>query len=164
MGTDSLPCKTQIKACATNTLVRLVRCSTESNSTRRITDQFTQSHSMQGLKREKLRIQKNRMIIRDVIEPAQMEQASSTFFVPKRHRTLHFCISYCNLNAGRIQVSYWILRMDECIDSLGEATLFQTCTLTVDNSKSKLLKKVGIKLLLHPIMFIQFYLHAVPIE
>lgn len=61
----------------------------------------------------------------DIIEPAQMEWASP-FFVPQKHGTLHFFVDYHKLDATTIRDSYPIPRMDECINSFGDATIFST--------------------------------------
>eukprot|EP00170_Pyropia_yezoensis_P001204 contig_5367_g1208 len=46
--------------------------------------------------------------------------------VPKKDQTTRFCIDYRRLNLVTKKDSYPIPRMDECIDSLGEATVFTT--------------------------------------
>jgi transposase InsO family protein len=61
-----------------------------------------------------------------VIEPAQSEWASPVVFAPKADGTLRFCVDYRRLNLATIKDSYPIPRMDECIDSLGEARIFST--------------------------------------
>ena len=64
------------------------------------------------------------MIEGDVIEPAQSEWASAIFFAPKKDDTLRFCVDYRKLNASTIADTYPLPRIDECLDSLGDATLF----------------------------------------
>ena len=61
-----------------------------------------------------------------VIEPAQSEWASPVVFAPKADGTLRFCVDYRRLNQATMKDSYPIPRMDECIDSLGEANIFST--------------------------------------
>ena len=68
----------------------------------------------------------DRMKAAGVIEPASTEWASPIVFVPKKDGELRFCIDYRKLNAMTVRDSYPIPRMDECIDSLGDATLFTT--------------------------------------
>jgi len=46
--------------------------------------------------------------------------------VPKKDGTLRFCVDYRPLNAVSKRDSYPLPRMDECIDSLGEAKVFST--------------------------------------
>jgi len=46
--------------------------------------------------------------------------------VPKKDGTLRFCVDYRLLNVVTKKYSYPLARMDECIDSLGEATIFST--------------------------------------
>lgn len=60
------------------------------------------------------------------IEPAQKEWASFVVFVPRKDGSLRFCIEYRWLNEVTIQDSDPIARMDECIDSLSDTTIFST--------------------------------------
>ncbi len=46
--------------------------------------------------------------------------------VPKRDGSARFCVDYRKLNASTIRDAYPIPRMDDCIDSLGEAKIFTT--------------------------------------
>ena len=61
-----------------------------------------------------------------VIEPTISEWASPVLFVPKKDGTLRFCIDYRKLNGMSTRDSYPIPRMDECINSLGDARIFST--------------------------------------
>ena len=47
-------------------------------------------------------------------------------FAPKKDGKLRFCIDYHRLNTLTVKDSYPLPRMDECIDSLGEAKVFST--------------------------------------
>lgn len=66
----------------------------------------------------------------DVTEPAQKELAPTIVFVPKENGTLSFGVDYWKLNAVTIWGSYRVPRMDECFDSLGDATIFSTLDAT----------------------------------
>ena len=66
------------------------------------------------------------MIEADVIEPAQSEWASPVVLVPKKDGTLRFCVDYRKLNAVTVSDTYPLPRIDDCIDSLGNATIFTT--------------------------------------
>ena len=68
----------------------------------------------------------DRMLAAGVIEPSSADWASPVVFVPKKYGTLRFCVDYMKLNAVTRRDSYPLPRMDECIDSLGEATIFST--------------------------------------
>ena len=46
--------------------------------------------------------------------------------VPKKDGTLRFCVDYRLLNVVSKRDSYTLPRMDECIESLGEANVFST--------------------------------------
>jgi len=62
----------------------------------------------------------------DVIEPPLSEWGFPVVLVPKKDGTLRFCVDYRLLNVLNKKDSYLLPRMDECIDSLGEATIFST--------------------------------------
>ena len=61
-----------------------------------------------------------------VIEPSNSEWAAPVLFAPKKDGRLRFCIDYRRLNTITVKDSYPIPRMDECIDSLGDAKVFTT--------------------------------------
>ena len=67
-----------------------------------------------------------RMLQAGVIEPAQSAWASPVVLVPKPDGSLRFCVDYRKLNAVTVKDTYPIPRMDECIDSLGSATIYTT--------------------------------------
>lgn len=58
------------------------------------------------------------------IEVFQSQWALPASLVAKKDDTLHFCVYYRNFNCLGIQDMYLIPHMDECIDSLGNATIF----------------------------------------
>ncbi|CDF37529.1 unnamed protein product [Chondrus crispus] len=72
--------------------------------------------------REKEKTEIDRMLRAGVIEPATAEWASPVVFVRKKEGTMRFCVDYRTLNAVTVRDSYPLLRMDECINSLGDAT------------------------------------------
>ena len=61
-----------------------------------------------------------------VIEPAQSEWASPVVLVLKKDGTIRFCVDFRRLNAATIADTYPLPRMEDCIDSLGDATVFST--------------------------------------
>ena len=78
-----------------------------------------------GLKERELldfEIQKQRKA--GIIEPTVSEWAAPVLFVPKKDGKLRFCIDYRKLNEVTVKDSYPIPRMDDCLDSLGEASVF----------------------------------------
>ncbi|CAN8075729.1 unnamed protein product, partial [Agarophyton chilense] len=64
------------------------------------------------------------MLRAGVIEPAQLPWASPVVLALKADGTWRFCVDYRRLNAVTVRDTYPIPRMDECIDSLGDATVF----------------------------------------
>ena len=76
--------------------------------------------------RELERAEVERQLKDGVIEPAVTEWASPVLFAPKADGTLRFCVDYRRLNEMTLKDSYPIPRMDECIDSLGDAVIFTT--------------------------------------
>ena len=67
-----------------------------------------------------------KMLEHGVIEPAASEWASPIVFVPKKDGTKRFCIDYRKLNAVTKPDAYPLPRIDDCLDSLGEAMVFTT--------------------------------------
>jgi hypothetical protein len=76
--------------------------------------------------REVEREEVDRMLKADVIEPATSEWASPVVLVTKPDGSVRFCVDYRKLNALTVKDSYPSPRMDECLDSLGDATIFST--------------------------------------
>jgi hypothetical protein len=66
------------------------------------------------------------MLAQEVIEPAMCEWASPFVLVPKPKGALRFCVDYRKLNMITVPDTYPLPRMDECIDSLGDANVFTT--------------------------------------
>ena len=67
-----------------------------------------------------------RMLQAKVIEPTTSEWASPIVLVAKPDGSTRFCVDYRRLNAITVRDSYPLPRMDECIDSLGDANIFTT--------------------------------------
>ena len=61
-----------------------------------------------------------------VIKPTYSEWVAPVLFVPKKDEKFRFCVDYRMLNTMIVKDTYPIPRMDECIDSLGEAQYFTT--------------------------------------
>jgi RNase H-like domain found in reverse transcriptase/Reverse transcriptase (RNA-dependent DNA polymerase) len=67
-----------------------------------------------------------RMKKQSVIEEAEGEWASPVVLIPKPDGTVRFCVDYRRLNAITKRDVYPLPRMDDCLDSLGGATVFST--------------------------------------
>ena len=68
----------------------------------------------------------DRMERAKVIERAASEWRSPVVLIPKKDGEMPFCVDYRKLNAVTKRDSYPLPRMDECIDSLGNAAIFTT--------------------------------------
>lgn len=68
----------------------------------------------------------DKMVALKVIESAQTKWPSPIMSSTKKDGSLWFCTDYRKLNAVTAHDSYQISRMDECIDSLREASVFTT--------------------------------------
>ena len=76
--------------------------------------------------RDIVKTQIETMLDAEVIEPANSEWASPVVLAPKKDGTLRFCVDYRKLNAKTFADAYPLPRMDDCIDSLGDASIFST--------------------------------------
>jgi len=65
-----------------------------------------------------------RQLEADVIEPTSSEWGFTVVLVPKKSGNLRFFVEHRLLNVVTKKDSYTLSRMDECIGSLGEATIF----------------------------------------
>ena len=68
----------------------------------------------------------DRMLREGVIQPSVSEWSSPVILLPKPDGSLRFCVDYRRLNTLTHRDRYPIPRMDECVDSLGDAQVFTT--------------------------------------
>jgi hypothetical protein len=66
------------------------------------------------------------MLKAEVIEPASSEWVSPIVLVAKPDGSTRFCVDHRRLNAVTVRDSCPLPRMDECIESLGDAKIFTT--------------------------------------
>jgi len=78
------------------------------------------------LARDMIRDEINRMLEAKVVRPSTSEQAIPVVVVPKKDGSPRFCVDYRRLNAVTKKDSNPIPRMEDCIDSLGDARVFST--------------------------------------
>ena len=76
--------------------------------------------------REEEQASVDEMLASGVISRSKSEWASPVVLIPKSDRSLCFCVDYQRLNALTVRDTYPIPRMDECLDTLGEAKVFST--------------------------------------
>lgn len=61
-----------------------------------------------------------------VIEANTSEWASLAVLVPKKDGSLRFYVDYRRVNTLTLSDAYPLSRMEDCIDSLGDTTVFST--------------------------------------
>lgn len=76
--------------------------------------------------RDRVSTEVHKILDAGVIEPATSEWASAVVLVPKKDCSLRFCVDYRRLNTKTLGEAYPLPRMDDCIDSLGDARIFTT--------------------------------------
>ena len=76
--------------------------------------------------RELIETEIDRQLEMGVISPSKSEWASPVLLVPKSDGSWRFCVDYRRLNQMTLKDSYPLPRMDECLDSLGDAAYFTT--------------------------------------
>jgi len=59
-----------------------------------------------------------------VIKPSQSKWSFPVVMVPKPEGSPRFCVDYRRLNDVTVKDTYPLPRMDDCIDFLGEASVF----------------------------------------
>jgi hypothetical protein len=87
---------------------------------------YSQPYRVGAKAREAESVEIHRMLRAGLIEPDSSEWASPVVLVPKPDGSMRFCIDYRRLNTVTIRDSYPLPRMDECIDSFGDASVFST--------------------------------------
>jgi hypothetical protein len=87
---------------------------------------YSQPNRAGAKAREAKSVEIYRMFRAGVIEPAPSEWAIPVVLVPKPDGSMRFCIDYRRLNTVTVRDSYPLPRMDECINSLGDARVFST--------------------------------------
>jgi len=68
----------------------------------------------------------NKMLEHGVIEPATTPWASPVVLAPKKDGSYRFCVNFRRLNSITVRDSYPLPRIDECVDSLGDAQYLST--------------------------------------
>jgi len=76
--------------------------------------------------REFIKAQVDRLLKLEVIELSQSELASPVVLIPKPDGSPRFCIDHRQLHERTVRESYPLPRMDDCLDSLGDAQFFST--------------------------------------
>ena len=76
--------------------------------------------------RTKAEVEIRRMRDAGVIEPPTSEWASPIVLVPKKDGSLRFCVDYRRVHARTVPDAYPLPRIDDFLDSLGDAEIFTT--------------------------------------
>jgi len=87
---------------------------------------FSASYRAGPHRREEIENQVKKMLEMGVIEPSNAEWAFPVVVVPKPHGQFRFCVDYRRLNEMTVRDVYPIPRMNDCLDSLGDASVFST--------------------------------------
>lgn len=66
------------------------------------------------------------MLSEKPIKPAATRRVVSVVSVPKKDGSLWFCGDYRRLSAVTIRDAYFLSLMNQCIDRLGQVTVFST--------------------------------------
>ena len=88
--------------------------------------QFSQPYRAGPYARQVIQNTADEMLAQDIIEPARSEWAAPVVLAPKPDGTHRFCVDYRRLNAVTIKDRYPLPRMEDCLDSLGDAQFFST--------------------------------------
>lgn len=78
--------------------------------------------------REFKRIETKKMIVLDAIEPAQTELEAPIVLALKNYGSPHYCIHYRKAISVTVEDSYLIQRVHDCVNILGDKTMFSTLT------------------------------------
>jgi Reverse transcriptase (RNA-dependent DNA polymerase) len=87
---------------------------------------FQQPYRARPFARTAEQTEVNRMLAEDIIVPATSEWSSPVVLVPKRDGGKQFCVDYRKLINLTERAVYPLPRLDECIDSLGDAVVSST--------------------------------------
>jgi len=81
-------------------------------------------------KRQVITDQINKMLKLNVIEPSHSAWARPVVIVPKKNGKARFCVDYRRLNNVTKTDAYPLPRMEDCLDSLGDAKVFTSLNCT----------------------------------
>jgi len=88
--------------------------------------QFSQPYRAGAYARKVIKNTIDEMLEQDIVEPSRSEWAAPVVLAPKPDGTLRFCVDYRRLNSVTIKDRYPLPRMEDCLDSLGDAEYFST--------------------------------------
>ena len=76
---------------------------------------------MNPMKLQHLREEIQYLLDSDFIEPSQSDRSSLCILVPKPDGTFRMCTDYRKVNSVTKTDIFPVLRMDDCIDNIGQA-------------------------------------------
>jgi len=91
---------------------------------------WAQPYRPEPFKRQIIADQINKMLKLNVIAPSHSASASPVVIVPKKNGKPRFCVDYRRLNNITKKDAYPLPRMEDFLDSLGDAQVFTTFDCT----------------------------------
>jgi len=89
-----------------------------------------QTYRTGPFKRQNISDQINKMLKLNVIAPSHSTWARPVVIVPKKNGKARFCIDYRRLNNITNKDAYPLPRVEDCLDSLGDAQVFTSLDCT----------------------------------
>ena len=96
-------------------------------------------------RREQAKKMMDDMLQKDIIQPSSSPWASPVILVPKKDRSLRFCIDYRKLNSVTRKDASPLPRVDDTLEALSGSKWFSTLDLLCGYWQVEIEKKIGTK-------------------